>query len=81
MFKQGQKVVFVGFETCDYGITPPEIGSIFTISNSIEFEGNPYVYWEVHECLIAFKQKTLRPLDYDFVEEVIAQVSPKPVEA
>lgn len=88
-FKIGQKVVCVyGFEKePQYNEILPEINNIYTIRD-IE-EGDYFRFKEIlnksndygdgkYEC--AFHCSCFKPLDYDFVEEVIKNVTPKEVE-
>lgn len=81
MFKVGQKVVYIGKNPPNPNIKPPQYNEVVTISSeSIIRKGN----YSLSEYPLAksglpqfFPKRVLRPLDYNFVEEVIKQVEPK----
>ncbi len=92
MFKVGQEVVCIGTfkrEAMDdaLGVVFPEINKTYTIRQLTDGSRGLYLMFE--EILnpkvntmygvmeVRFSAKKFRPLDYDFVEEVIKQVEPK----
>lgn len=86
-FKVGQKVVCIreNWETVagphkgrsGFG---PKKHDIVEISGLHNYKGDVYLIFIEYGDKDAFTPKNFRPLDYDFVEEVIKQVKPQEVE-
>ena len=81
MFRVGQKVVCIVRNSWinqkqEYNIGPGK-NEIVTIAETVVFENEMFLGFEEYPPSEGYDAKKFRPLDYDFVEEVIAQVQPK----
>ncbi len=85
MFKVGQKVVFISESIPNFFMSCPAKGEIVTIKSfDYDFDETSIVLVEYEFAPSGLPQcyatKRFRPLDYDFVEEVIEQVKPEKIE-
>jgi hypothetical protein len=83
MFSVGQKVVCIAdkwqsWETRQE-VSGPKNGDILKIERILVLDGLEYLVFFGDSC--GYVSDKFRPLDYDFVEHILKQVTPEPIPA
>lgn len=83
MFSVGQKVVCIADKWQSYltgeDVSGPRNGDILKIAEIFTHEGVSYLYFD--GLMGGYESTKFRPLDYDFVERILKQVTPEPIPA
>lgn len=84
MFSVGQKVVCIADKWLDWyskkETNGPKNGDILTVRKVMVVEGLEYLIFTGPDEA-GYVSDKFRPLDYDFVERILKQVTPKPIPA